>query len=413
MTFRIALSGINAAGQDLRITANNIANVNTTGFKRSRAEFGDVFAVSAFGVGTNAIGSGAALNRVAQQFTQGNIDFTQNSLDMAISGEGFFTLNDRGSTVYSRAGAFGVDREGFVVNAGGARLQVFPPVPGQPDRFDGGRLVDLQLSTTDAAPAATTSVDVGLTLPANATAPTITPFDVDDARTYNHSTSVTIYDSLGTSHVQTMYFVKTGTNQWDVHTYIDGQAVGGAQAIEFDSQGVLTTPANGLITLPAHTPTTGTPPVPNGAADITIELDVSATTQRGERFGVNSLTQDGFATGRLVGVAISPEGVVSARYTNGQSAPLGQVVLTRFANPQALQQLGDTAFAETSESGEAVRGEPGTSSFGVIQSGALEASNVDLTAELVNMITAQRNFQANAQMISTADQVEQTIINIR
>ena len=413
MPFRVALSGLNAAGQDLRITANNIANVNTTGFKRSRAEFGDVFAVSAFGVGTNAIGSGVSLSRVAQQFTQGNIDFTQNSLDMAISGEGFFTLNDRGTTVYSRAGAFGVDRDGFVVNAGGARLQVFPPVTGQPDRFDGGRLVDLQLSTTDAAPSATTSVDVGLTLPANATVPTITPFDVDDPRTYNHSTSATIYDSLGTSHVQTLYFVKTGTNQWDVHAYIDGQAVGGPQALTFDSQGVLTAPAGGLITLPPHTPTTGTPPAANGAADLVIELDLSATTQRGERFGVNSLTQDGFATGRLVGVSVSPEGVITARYTNGQSTPLGQVVMTRFANPQSLQQLGETAWAETSESGEAVRGEPGTSSFGVIQAGALEASNVDLTAELVNMITAQRNFQANAQMISTSDQVQQTIINIR
>lgn len=413
MPFRIALSGLNAAGQDLRITANNIANVNTTGFKRSRAEFGDLYAVSTFGVGTNAIASGVSLNRVGQQFTQGNIDFTQNSLDLAISGEGFFTLSDRGSSVYSRSGAFGVDRDGFVVNAGGARLQVFPPVQGENGRFDGGRLSDLRLVTTDAPPNATSSVDAGLTLPANATVPTITPFSITDARSYNHSTSVTVYDSLGTSHVQTLYFVKTGTNQWNVHTYIDGQAVGGAQAIAFNNQGVLTTPANGLVTLPPHTPTAGTPPVANGAADLVIELDLSTTTQRGERFGVNSLTQDGFATGRLVGVAVSAEGVITARYTNGQSTPLGQVVLTRFANPQGLQQLGDTAWSETSESGEAVRGEPGTSSFGLVQSGAVETSNVDLTAELVNMITSQRNFQANAQMISTSDQLQQTIINIR
>jgi flagellar hook protein FlgE len=407
MTFRIALSGINAAGQDLRITANNIANVNTTGFKRSRAEFGDVFAVSAFGVSNNAIGSGASLNRVAQQFSQGNIDFTENSLDMAISGEGFFTLNDRGATVYSRAGAFGVDADGYVVNASGARLQVFPPVPGATDRFDGGRLTDLQLQTTDSAPSATGSVGVGLTLPADAAVPTATPFDPDESDSYNHSTSVTVYDSLGVSHVQTFYFVKTAnTNEWQVHTYIDGDAVGGAQTINFDSQGVLTTPANGLIN-----PGTWSPG--NGAADLDIELDLSDTTQRGERFGVNSLTQDGYATGRLVGVSVSPEGVVAARYTNGQSTPLGQVVLTRFANPQGLQQLGDTSFSETSESGEPVRGEPGTSSFGLVQSGALEASNVDLTAELVNMITAQRNFQANAQMISTSDQVTQTVINIR
>jgi flagellar hook protein FlgE len=404
--FRVALSGLNAASSDLRVTANNIANVNTTGFKGSRAEFGDVFAVSPYGVGRNAIGAGVQLSRVAQQFGQGNIEFTENSLDLAINGEGFFTLSQNGALSYSRAGAFGVDREGFVVNARGQRLQVNPPVAGAAG-FDTGRLTDLQLQTTDSPPQATTSVALGLTLPGNATAPALTPFNATDARTYNHTTSITVYDSLGVSHVASFYFVKTGTaNQWQVHSFVDGTAVGAAQNLTYSNSGALTAPAGGLITLPAHTLT-------NGAAPLNIELDLSNSAQFGERFATNSLTQDGYATGRLVGVDVSPEGVVNARYTNGQSTPLGQISLTRFANSQGLQQLGDTSWSETFESGDAVRGQAGSGSFGLVQSGALESSNVDLTAQLVNMITAQRNFQANAQMISTADQVTQAIINIR
>jgi flagellar hook protein FlgE len=232
-------------------------------------------------------------------------------------------------------------------------------------------------------------------------------FDPANASSYNHSTAVTIYDSLGASHTATAYFVKTATaNQWDARFYVDGTAVGGANTLTYSNLGVLTSPVGGGITLPPYTPTTG-------AAPIAMTADLLTSTQYGAQFGVNLLSQDGFASGRLSSIDVDTNGVIFARFTNGRSEPLGQVALSNFANPQGLRQLGDTSWSETFTSGDAVRGSPGTGSFGLIQSGALESSNVDLTEQLVNMITAQRNFQANAQMISTADQVTQTIINIR
>lgn len=406
MSFRISLSGMNAASADLNVTSNNIANSNTTGFKQSRAEFGDVFAVSPTGLSRNAIGAGVRLEKVAQQFGQGNVDFTGRSLDMALSGQGFFTLSGNGAMVYSRAGNFGADKDGFVVNPSGQRLQVFQPNPGG-NGFDTGRMGDLQLASGDSPPRATSSVKVGTNLPGNASAPVITPFDPNDPSTYNHTTSLTSFDSLGASHTQSMFFIKTANpNEWQVQTQIDGTDVGAPQTLQYSSTGALIVPANGRITLPPYA-------TPGGAAPMAIELEVTNSTQYGSAFSVAALVQDGFATGRLTGIEVSSEGIVNARYTNGVSTPLGQVALTTFANPQGMQPLGSNGWAETSESGQARRGAAGSSEFGLVQGGALEASNVDLTEQLVNMITAQRNFQANAQMISTQDQVTQTVINIR
>lgn len=405
MSFRTALSGLNAASADLNATAHNIANVNTTGFKQSRAEFADVFSVSPYGVARLQQGSGVRISGITQQFTQGNIDFTDNNLDLAISGEGFFTLSDGGARVYSRAGNFSPDRQGFVTNPSGQRLQVFAANPD--GGFDTGRLSDLRLSITESAPVASSKVTVETNLPANAEPPAVTPFDPEDATSYNHTTSLTIYDSLGVPHVATMYYAKTANpNEWEAHTYIDGEAVGGAQTLQYSESGELTSPAGGGITLPSWTPDTG-------AAAITLDLDLAKSTQFGEKFAVNTLQQDGNTTGRLTGIEISSEGIVFARYTNGQSTALGQVALTTFPNPGGLQKLGDNAWGDTYESGQPVTGAAGTSSLGLIQSGALEASNVDLTEQLVSMIVAQRNFQANAQMITTQDQVTQTVLNIR
>jgi flagellar hook protein FlgE len=400
MPFAVALSGLNAASADLNVTANNIANANTTGFKASRAEFADVFAV-----GAQQIGNGVRLGAVSQEFSQGGVDFTDRGMDLAISGEGFFTLSDNGVVKYTRAGSFGVDRNGFVVNSHNDRLQIFPPAGN--GTFNTGTLSDLQLQTTDSAPQATSTAEFGINLPANESPPPVAIFDPNNASTYNHSTAITIYDSLGATHTATAYFVKTATaNQWDARFYIDGTAVGGANTMTYSNQGTLSVPATGSFTLPAYTPTTG-------AAPITLTTNVLTSTQYGSTFGVNTLSQDGFTSGRLSSIDVDTSGVVFARFTNGRSQALGQVALSNFANPQGLRQLGDTSWGETFTSGDPVRGSAGTSSFGLIQSGALESSNVDLTAQLVNMITAQRNFQANAQMISTADQVTQTIINIR
>jgi flagellar hook protein FlgE len=405
MPFRIALSGVNAAQSDLTVTANNIANVGTTGFKESRAEFADLYANTRQGVARTATGNGVRVSNISQQFSQGNIDFTDNSLDLALSGSGFFVLSDGGARSYTRAGAFQVDNEGFIINSEHKRLQGYPPLAT--GGFNTGGLTDITITTTESAPQATSSADVTLNLPSNATAPTTTPFDPADPTSFTNATSLTVFDSLGAAHTATMYFLKgAAANAWSTQLYVDGTAVGTPQALQYSSTGALTSPANGEITFPAYTPATG-------ASALNMTFDFTNTTQYGDSFSVNAITQDGFTTGRLIGIAIDDTGVVQARFTNGRSVPLGQVALANFANQQGLQQLGDTQWAETFASGQALLGQAGNSGFGVVQSGALEASNVDITEQLVNMITAQRNFQANAQMISTADSITQTIINIR
>ena len=408
MPFRIALSGLNAAQADLNVTANNIANTSTNGFKGSRTEFADLFAVSLQGVSANASGNGVRVAAVTQQFAQGNIEFTDSNLDLAVSGQGMFIVSDAGALAYSRAGAFQMNREGYVVNPQGQRLQVYPPIDG--GLFNTGGLSDLRLLATDSAPQATSNVEYVMNLPGNATPPPIAVFNANDPNTFNQATSLTLFDSLGATHTGTMYFTKTAVaNQWTARMFIDGQPVGvdgTPTTLQYSNTGLLTAPAGGQLSFPAFTPTTG-------AANMTVTVDLAQSTQFGGNFSVNSVVQDGYTTGRLIGIDIGETGVVNARFTNGNSQALGQIAIANFANPQGLQQLGNTQWAETFASGQALRGQAGNSGFGLVQSGALESANVDVTEQLVNMITAQRNFQANAQMISTADSVTQTIINMR
>ena len=399
MSFQIALTGLNAASSDLTVTSNNIANANTTGFKRSRTEFADVFAGDATG-----IGAGVRLTNVRQEFTQGNVEITERQLDLAVSGDGFFVLSKEGALVYSRVGQLGLNTDGFVENSQGERLQAYPPTAQ--GGFNTGSLQDLQLTVDVNPPEASTLVDMAVNLPANASAPPAAPFDPGDPDTYNHSTSTIVYDSLGVAHTSTYYFVNSGPNTWEVAQTIDGSQVGGLNPITFAANGSLATPANGIVSFGSFAP-------PNGASALTVDLDLLDTTQFGESFVVNAINPDGRAAGRLVNVEIDQTGVIFARYSNGQSQALGKVALATFANPEGLAKASDISYQETFGSGTALRGEPGTSNFGIIQSGALESSNVDLTAELVNLITAQRLFQANAQVVSTFDAVTQTIINIR
>jgi flagellar hook protein FlgE len=402
MTFRVAISGLNAAQSELAATANNIANSSTSGFKSSRVQFAELYSGSG---GQASVGSGVKVAGISQQFSQGAINFTDNGLDLAISGKGFFVVGDADSRAYTRAGAFKVDRNGFVVNAAEQRLQVFPP------RVEGGfntsTTADLRLTSGESAPAATGRVDMTFNLPGNASVPAKTPFDPADAGTYSHSTAMTVYDSLGAAHTATVYLSKTATdNTWEKRLYVDGNAVGTVQTLEYSVNGTLVTPAAGELTYPAYTPTTG-------AAPITLTYDVGSSTQYGNAFSVSAVNQDGYTTGRLVGVETDADGVVQARFTNGRSVALGQIAIAQFASVDGLQTLGDTAWGETFASGSALLSAAGTGGMGSIQSGALEGSNVDVTQQLVNMITAQRNFQANAKMISTADALSQTIINIR
>ena len=405
MSFNIALTGLNAANQDLSVTSNNLANVATTGFKGSRTEFGDLFASTQTGVSATAVGNGVAVNEVAQQFTQGNIETTGNNLDLAISGNGYFTTSQAGALSYTRDGQFQLDQNGNVVTAQGANLQVYPPLAS--GGFNTGGLANLSLTTNESAPNATTTAQIVANLPANATQPTDATFSPTDSNSYTNTTSLTTYDSLGAAHTATLYFIKgAAANAWTTQLYVDGNAVGTQQALTYSNSGALTAPANGQITFPAYTPATG-------AAAMNMTFDFSKTTQYGDNFGVTAVTQNGYTTGKLTGISIDQTGVVQARFTNGRSTNLGQIAMANFANSQGLQQLGNASWAQTNASGQAVYGVAGGSGYGTIQSGSLEQSNVDTTAALVEMIQAQRNFQANAQMIQTDNQITQTIINIR
>ena len=398
MSFQVALSGLNAASTDLQVTSNNIANANTTGFKSSRAEFSDVFSGD-----TAGIGNGVRLTDVRQEFTQGNVEITSRELDLAISGNGFFIVNDGGSLLYSRVGAFGMNEDGYVENAQSERLQIYP---AQSDgSFNTGALSDLRITTDTSPPQPSANVDMNINLPADASVPALGTFDPNDPATYNHSTSTVLFDSLGVAHTGTYYFAKTAGG-WEVNQTIDGNVVGTAQPFDFASDGSIANPANGVVTYPAYDPG-------NGADPLAMSVDLSATTQFGSNFVVNSMNPDGRAAGRLRNIGIEQDGVVFARFSNGQALPLGKIALANFSNPEGLVKSSDTSFQETFSSGVPQRGEATESNFGLIQSGSLESSNVDLTEQLVNMITAQRLFQANAQVISTMDTVTQTIINIR
>jgi flagellar hook protein FlgE len=402
MSFNIALTGLNAANEDLSVTSNNLANAATVGFKGSRTEFADLFASTQ--EGAIASGNGVAVSEIAQQFTQGNIETTGNTLDMAVSGNGFFIVSNNGALNYTRDGEFQLNNAGQVVTASGEQLQAYPPLAN--GGFNTGGLANISLTTNESQPQATSTAQITANLPANATPPPDAPFSATDPNSYNNTTSLTVYDSLGAAHTASLYFINTAPNDWEAQLTVDGTAVGAPQVLQYSQTGQLTTPANGQVTFPPYTPATG-------ALPLNMTFNFSNTTQYGGNFGVTAVQQNGYTTGQLTGINISATGVVQAQFTNGNSVNLGQVALANFANVQGLQQLGNATWAQTNASGAAVNGVAGNSGFGSIQSGSLEESNVDTTSALVEMIVAQRDFQANAQMIQTEDQVTQSIIDIR
>ena len=406
MSFNTALSGIQAASSDLSIIGNNIANAATTGFKSSRAEFADVYA-SLLGASDTTIGSGVRLQNTAQQFAQGNISFTNNALDLAISGSGFFQLNAGGAMSYTRAGNFSLDKDGFVVNNEGANLMARS---ADSNGNITGAVGPLQLDINYVAPNPTSALSANVNFDARE-AETDSSWalvaGIPDPAGYNSSTTSTIYDTLGNDHTVAMFFSKldplTNPNEWNVRTMIDGTLVD-TTPVTFNTDGSYNAPANIPITFN---------PLGGAAVPQNFDIDLSTSTQYGSNFAVNSLSQDGYTSGQLLGVDVDKEGIIFARYSNGQSQAMGQIVLANFANTQGLQPLGDTAWAETFSSGAPVVSEPGTAGLGLLQSNALEESNVDLTEQLVGMIEAQRNFQANAQTIQAEDATTQTIINLR
>jgi flagellar hook protein FlgE len=464
MSFNIALSGVSAAQRDLDTTANNIANVNTVGFKESRAEFGDVYAQSLLAGGKTKVGDGVLTQEVAQQFSQGSLQFTNNALDLAITGNGFFgTIPEIDSRDFSftRAGQFKLDSDNFVVNSAGDNLLGFPVnADGSSSSVALSTTVPVRIPDSSGAPQETTEVALKMNLPAGADPVDVDLFNPDDPLTYNAATSVTVFDTLGDSHVMTYYFMKdvaSAGNEWVGVTYLDslpletegdtpGAGAAGAtgpnvagetslgvgngisgfrmvfsnggdfQATQNSDGTAIATGDLKSIAIGATILTNGSDPTQAITTNFALDA-VNATpnepTQFASAFEVTSLEQNGLPVGRLTGIDIGPDGLVRATYSNGTSEPIVRVALIRFANDQGLTQQSGTKWQESILSGEALAGEATTGTFGEINSSALEQANVNLTTELIDMIIAQRNFQANSRALEVNNQLNQTVLNIR
>ena len=505
MSFQQGLSGLNGAAKSLDVIGNNIANANTVGFKGSQAQFADVYANSLNGAGGNQAGIGVKVSQISQQFTQGNIESSNNPLDIAINGAGFFRTTVAGATQYSRNGQFALDKDGFMANAQGAKLTGF--TAGPTGAILAGSPSPLQINTADLKPVATSRVDTEINLDSGAAVPVAVPFNATDPTSYNKQTPIDVFDSLGNPHVMSTFYVKTGPGNWDVYSAVDGveitnqrvaaaaqtdpasqtarnnfqvaattppvdtsqeaqayataagNAVRNAAAtagaspatqlaitnaatsagntvgitpdqidaliadavnvpavrtgyLRFDSSGALSAAAMSPQTLPL---TVSLPIFPDTGSQkpLTLQLNFANSSQYGAPTSEKKTTQDGYTAGSLQRFSAGADGIILGQYSNGQSQALGQIVLANFANPNGLTPLGNNAWAETSVSGSPLVGTPNSGSLGVLQSSAVENSNVDLTAELVNMITAQRVYQANAQTIKTQDSVLQTLVNLR
>lgn len=409
MTFEIALTGLHASSAELEVISNNIANSSTVGFKASEIKFGDIYGTEGIGSTGNSIGRGVRVTDVVQQFSKGDVTYTESQLDLSVggSGQGFFKLSDNGAVQYSKAGSFGLDRDGYIVNGAGQKLMGYPAVDGDILPTPG----ELRVASIDTAARQTESVRINLNLNADdEIASAAVPFDNSDSDTYSFTTSTTFYDSLGASHLANLHFRKSDTNTWNMHTYIGDTDISSAgDEIVFNADGSLNNingDTSGMLSLDSFVPLIGTDP-------LNVTMDLSDMTQFFGQSGVNEIAQDGYGSGRLNDFGITAEGMIQGYYSNGQSAAMGQITVTNFRNPQGLQQVGNTSWEETFASGEALTGTPGSATLGTIEAGSLEQSNVDVTDQLVKMISTQRNFQANAQVISAGDQLTQTVMNIK
>lgn len=396
MSFNIALSGLDATNTDLNTISHNIANASTTGFKGARTEFSAVY--------NGMQPGGVEVASISQNFDKnGSISGTGRPMDLAINGTGFFVTKDStGQVQYTRAGVFNKDKDNFLVSNTGAKLQGYS-VDGNNNLLTGAS-GDIKLSTSSLAAKATTNMDFVANFDASAEQvdQTVNPFDPNNTNSFNSSYSTKVYDSLGNEHNVNQYFTKTGPNAWQVNVQVDGATTPSATiAMSFNSDGSLQTPtAPYSVTFPAA-----------GAQPMNIQVDLSGSTQFGAAFGVSTNSHNGYTSGELAGVRVEDNGRVYATYTNGQSQLQGQVVLADFANPQGLVKVNGTAWTQSFSSGAPIVGVPGTGTLGDLTPNALEGSNVDLTSELVSLMTAQRNYQANAKTISTNDKLTQALFN--
>ncbi|WP_047709180.1 flagellar hook protein FlgE [Plesiomonas sp. ZOR0011] len=428
----ISLSGLFAAQKDLSTTSNNIANANTIGFKESRAEFSDVYSSSIFSNPKTTVGGGVQTSMISQQFHEGSTRYTNNPLDLRVNGKGFFAVSngmDYKDVSLTRAGEFKLNKDNYIVNSAGQYLRVLPvDAKGQASSVSLQASSPVQVPTEAGQPSASTKLDIGVNLPANQAAVTKTPFDFDDPDTYSKSTSTSIYDSLGNSYSMTTYFAKTADNTWEAYTTVTdkdgnekaldidgGEASGGTGQkgvkLEFNSDGSLKTqkPTN------PKTVSMAAAGINLNGADTaqTLEINFDKPTQYASDFNVKKINENGVVVGRLTKVDISPDGLLVANYSNGKSEYLGKVMLVTVPNEQGLTQIGGTQWRATPDSGAMLIGEPGKGSNGKIMSGALEESNTNMTIELVDLISAQRNFQANSRALEIDQGLQQTILQIR
>lgn len=421
MSMSTALSGLMAAQTEISATSHNIANVGTMGFRGSRVEFADVFHSSPYGTAKTAVGSGTHVLRVAQDFSQGNVITTGNLLDIAIEGQGFFalqTLGDRNGTastpVFSRSGAFSMNSEGFVVDSSNRGVLSWPvSTAGTPLTEDVKRAIPLHIPMEKGTPQATQSIRLRASFPTDVamlgkqTAVPPAAFNAADPSTWAHRTVVPAFDANGRTVEADVYFVRTAspdaestTTGYEARLFIDGTertAAAGGNVVNFDGSGALSS----------------APQLSFGSDATAMSLDISGSVLGASPFSVGEASHDGRTAARLTNLDVDSLGGVWATYGTGDRLALGQVVLATFSNPQGLRSLGKSAFAATAESGPILAGAPGTSGFGALRSGALERSNVDLTEELVNLIAAQRNYQASAKAMETSTSLMQTIMNIR
>lgn len=433
MSFQQGVTGLTAAGRNLEVIGNNVANASTVGAKASRAEFADIYARASGG--SASAGLGVSVTTVAQQFSQGSISSTDNALDVAINGAGFFQLQDaNGATVYSRNGQFKVDNDGYVTNNEGLKLLAVPTnlQAGQV----AGSAAALKLPTKGIEPDQTTQMTLEINLDSrkavttgkvdSSTGATLA-IDYADASTYNNSTSINIYDGQGSTVAMTYFFQKTAENNWNIYATANGKTVGGSTN---DPQPIATATFPAPGTPPTITPYGSSTPATDGKLVVSdsaigvgtfadssdtgsIEMDFSGLTQFGATFGPTNVSQNGTAPGKLTSISISADGTVVGAYSSGQSQSIARIELSNFRNPQGLTPLGGNMWASTYESGGPITGMPGGGNMGQLQSKSLEESNVDLTQELVNMMVAQRIYQANAQTIKTQDSVMQTLVSLR
>ncbi|MFN3396846.1 MAG: flagellar hook protein FlgE [Thermodesulfovibrionales bacterium] len=424
-----AVSGMGANGVSLSVIGDNIANLNTIGFKASRIAFGDVLSQTITGIaGSSQVGRGVLVSGVSPLFTQGSFETTTNALDMAVDGDGFFIVSDGSARYYTRAGQFSIDKNGNIVNPDGLVLQGYL---ADASGTITGTVGNLQISTKQSPANMTTKADIAVNLDSTATVPAAA-FTLDsngdgvndDPANYNFSTTVTVYDSQGGSHQVTLYFVKTADNTWDVHYVHDdpanpGQLIdAGTQSLTFDVNGALINDNSGTpISFNFGTAVTSPQDITfnygTGTGESPAGTGLDGATQFASDFAVINITQDGYSAGALKNVVISEDGVITGVFTNGQTRPIGQVALARFVAPTGLTKLGRNLYAESFDSGQPIVGMPETSGLGRVLSHTLELSNVDLAEEFVKMISAQRGFQANSRIITTTDDLLQEMINLK